>query len=146
MLTIPNLGNAIAHDVNIVETLPPELTYFAGYTPTAQINGVDVAGFVGVPLGAPGGPLVWGAGNNDISLDVPPGETLELTYQVAADLRADPSVALTSTAGSTGPRSTTPALTSATGAGCPTITAPNDYCFGPVAADGAPCRSARRTL
>ena len=56
VLTIPNLGNAIAHDVNIVDTLPPELTFYAGYTPVAQINGIGVAGFVGVPLGAPGGP------------------------------------------------------------------------------------------
>ena len=73
VLTIPNLGNAIAHDINIVDTLPPELTFFAGYTPTAQINGVDVAGFVAYPIGAPGGPLVWGAGNNDISLDIAAG-------------------------------------------------------------------------
>ena len=78
MLTIPNLGNAIAHDVNIVETLPPELTYFASYTPIAEINGVGVGGFVGVPIGAPGGPLTWGAGNNDLSLDVAPGATLEI--------------------------------------------------------------------
>ena len=41
----------------------------------AQVNGVDVAGFVPMPSGAPGGPLNWGAGNNDGSLDVPPGST-----------------------------------------------------------------------
>ena len=43
VLTVPNFGNAIAHDVNIVDTLPVELAYYNGYTPTAQVNGVDVA-------------------------------------------------------------------------------------------------------
>ena len=51
VLTIPNLGNATAHDVNIIDTLPPELSFFAGYTPMAQINGLGVAGFVPTPIG-----------------------------------------------------------------------------------------------
>ena len=131
-----NLGNATAYDVNIVDTLPPELTYFAGYTPTALINGVSVAGFAPDPLGAPAGPLTWGAGNGDLSLDLPPGQTLELTFQVQLTSAADPSVGLTSSAWIDWTSLSDASTYERTGVGCPTITAPNDYCYGPVTADG----------
>ena len=52
--------------MNIVDTLPIELALSGDYTPTAAINGTPVAGFVGVPAGAPDGPLVWGRGNGDL--------------------------------------------------------------------------------
>jgi uncharacterized repeat protein (TIGR01451 family)/fimbrial isopeptide formation D2 family protein len=138
VLTVPNFGNAIAHDVNIADTLPPELALYSGYTPIAQINGVDVAGFVPLPSGAPGGPLVWGAGNNDLSLDIPPGATLELTYQVEVIAPADPSVALSNSVWVDWTSLDELSGYERTGAGCPNWTAPNDYCFGPASADGTP--------
>ena len=137
-LTVPNLGNAIAHDVNIVDTLPPELALYAGYTPTAQIDGIDVAGFVGIPSGAPGGPLVWGAGNNDGSLDVAPVATLEVNYQVQLVAPADPSITLTNIIYVDWTSLNDASAYERTGAGCPTTTAPDDYCFGPASADGTP--------
>jgi len=138
VLTIPNIGNAIAHDVNIVDTLPPELTFYGGYTPIAQINGVDVAGFIGNPLGSPTGPLVWGAGNNDGNLDVAPGDTLEVTYQVELTTPADENIALTNIIWVDWTSLNDISTYERTGAGCPTITAPNDYCYGPASADGTP--------
>ncbi|MGB5412353.1 MAG: hypothetical protein WBN09_12535 [Woeseiaceae bacterium] len=138
VITIPNLGNAIAHDTNVVDTLPPELTFFAGYTPTAQVNGVDVAGFVAIPIGAPAGPLIWGAGNNDDSLDVPPGATLELTFQVQMTAAGDPAAGLSSQTWIDWTSLDALSTYERNGAGCPTITAPNDYCYGPVTADGTP--------
>ena len=138
VLTIPNIGNAIAHDANIVDTLPPELSLYGGYTPIAQINGIDVPGFVGVPTGAPNGPLVWGAGNNDGSLDVAPGDTLELTYQVELTVPADENIALTNIIWVDWTSLNDLSTYERTGAGCPAITQPNDYCYGPASADGTP--------
>jgi uncharacterized repeat protein (TIGR01451 family) len=138
VLTIPNIGNAIAHDVNIVDTLPPELALYAGYTPIAQINGIDVAGFSGVPAGAPDGPLVWGAGNNDGSLEVAAGATLEVTYRVELRAAADENIALTNIVWVDWTSLDDASTYERTGAGCPTITPPDDYCFGPASADGTP--------
>lgn len=137
-LTIPNIGTAVAYDTNITDTLPPELTLYAGYTPTAQIGGVDVPGFVGVPAGAPDGPLLWGAGNNDGSLDVAPGETLEITYQVQLRAPADQSIALTNIVWVDWTSREGDDTYERTGAGCPITTQPDDYCYGPASADGTP--------
>ena len=138
VLTIPNVGNAIAHDTNIVDTLPPELTLNAAYAPTAQIDGIDVAGFVPVPAGAPGGPLVWGKDNGDLSLDVAPGSTLEVTYQVILVAPADENIALTNIVWVDWTSLHDDSVYERTGLGCPTITAPDDYCYGPASADGTP--------
>jgi large repetitive protein len=40
----------------------PSLAFFAGFTPTAVIDGTAVAGFTSTPANAPDGPLVWGRG------------------------------------------------------------------------------------
>ena len=138
VLTIPHIGNAIAHDVNIVDTLPPELALYDSYTPIAQINGVDVAGFVALPAGRPNGPLVWGAGNGDGSLDVAPGETLEVTYQVVLQSPADESIALTNVIWVDWTSLDDVSVYERTGDGCPTVSQPNDYCYGPASADGTP--------
>jgi len=138
VLTIPNIGNAIAHDVNIVDTLPVELALYGAYTPIAQINGVDVAGFVGIPTGSPDGPLVWGAGNGDLSLDVAPGATLELTYQVLLRAPADQGITLTNIIYVDWTSLNDVSVYERTGDGCPMITPPNDYCYGPASADGTP--------
>jgi uncharacterized repeat protein (TIGR01451 family) len=138
VLTIPNLGNAVALDVNVTDTLPPELTLDPGYTPVAQIDGLAVPGFNGIPAGAPDGPLSWGAGNNDGSLDVPPGATLEITYQVRLEAPADENIALTNIVWVDWTSQDGVNPYERTGAGCPSITAPDDYCYGPASADGTP--------
>jgi uncharacterized repeat protein (TIGR01451 family)/fimbrial isopeptide formation D2 family protein len=129
-ITINNSGTSEAYDVNVVDTLPSELLLYGGFTPTATIGGTAVAGFSATPAGAPSGPLVWGRGNGDNSLDIPDGETLVLTYQTQVQV------------------STTTTFNNEvwvdwtsldnedsferTGAGCPTVTAPDDYCVGPA--------------
>ena len=131
-LTINNTGNATAYDTNIIDTLSAELQLYGTFTPTAEIDTVAVIGFVSSPNGAPDGPLIWGQGNGDGSLDIQAGSTLVLTYQV----QIKPSVSGNATfinsvlvdwtsldGNSTYER---------TGDGCPTIAAPNDYCAGPA--------------
>ena len=65
VVTIHNGGNATAYDVNVADTLPPALTFFGSFVPTAAINLTPVSGFVAAPADTPGGPLVWGRGNGD---------------------------------------------------------------------------------
>ena len=79
-LTIPNSGDSTAFDTDVVDTLPANLSLVAG-SATARINGVDVAGFVPDPTPLPGGALAWGRRNGDDTLDIPPGQSLVLTYQ-----------------------------------------------------------------
>ncbi len=130
-VTIPNSGTSTAYDVNVVDTLPSGLSLSAGFTPTAIINGVPAAGFATTPLNAPNGPLIWGQGNGDGSLDIPAGQSLVLTYRVTV-LELDTGfsnsvwVDWTSLDGVTG--------LERTGAGCPSWTAPDDYCTGPASA------------
>jgi len=131
VLTIPNNGTGTAYDVNVVDTLPSGLSLFTGFTPRATINGVAAAGFVSNPANAPNGPLVWGQGNNDGSLDLPVGQPLVLTYRVVVletvgELRNSVYVDWTSLDGESGYERT--------GAGCPNWTSPNDYCAGPAVA------------
>ena len=133
-VTATNAGTATAFDVNVVDTLPAGVVLNSGFTPTATINGVPVAGFVATPAGAPAGPLVWGRGNGDGSLDVPTGQTLILTYRTSVQVIVDPGGLIEN-----GVLADWTSLNDAnaherTGAGCPVITAPNDYCVGPVTA------------
>lgn len=131
-VTVNNSGNATAYDVTIVDTLPAELELYATFTPGAEIDSAAVAGFVASPAGAPGGPLIWGQGNGDGSLDIPAASTLVLTYrtQIKTSVSGNASfsnsvlVDWTSLDGSS--------TYERTGAGCPAITAPNDYCTGPA--------------
>ncbi len=126
-----NSGTSTAYDVNVVDTLPSELSLYTGFTPTALINGAPAAGFVATPTNAPDGPLVWGRGNGDGSLDIPVGRSLVLTYRVVVeeagiDLSNSVMVDWTSLDGASSDERT--------GDGCPTWTAPNDYCTGPAVA------------
>ncbi len=131
VVTIPNSGSSTAFDTNVVDTLPVNVSLVPG-SATAKINGVPVAGFVVNPTTLPGGALAWGRQNGDGTLDIPAGQSLVLTYRVTVvsvnGLPFNNSVyvdwtSLNST--STAER---------TGAGCPTITSPNDYCYGPASA------------
>ncbi|WP_460731826.1 isopeptide-forming domain-containing fimbrial protein [Lysobacter tyrosinilyticus] len=82
VVTLRNGGSSTAYDLNIVDTPAAELRLSSGVAPTATIGGAPVAGFVATPAGAPNGPLVWGRGNNDGSLDLPAGATLVLRYRM----------------------------------------------------------------
>lgn len=136
VVTITNAGGATAYDVNIVDTMPIELGLSGDYTPTAAINTVPVAGFVGVPAGAPAGPLLWGRGNGDLSLDLPAGAFLELTYRVVVLAPPDTGTAIANRVYIDWTSLQGASTFERTGAGCPTITAPDDYCFGPAVAIG----------
>ncbi|MBN2083577.1 MAG: DUF11 domain-containing protein [Anaerolineales bacterium] len=142
LLTVVNTGDAVAHDINIVDTPPIELELSDAFVPAAAIDAVPVPGFAGEPDGAPAGPLVWGRGNGDESLDLPPNSFLELTYRM--DVVAAP------VAGPTIDNSVWIDWTSLdgesayerTGAGCPNFHQPDDYCYGPVVAEAVPSPSA----
>ncbi len=138
VVTFVNGGNATAYDLNIADTIPPEVALTASFSPTAVLDGVPVVGFVPTPSGAPNGPLLWGRQNADDSLDLPAGSALLLTYRV--DVNGPPadgstisnSVYVDWTSLDVDPGS----LFERTGVGCPTVTAPNDYCFGPAVSNG----------
>ncbi len=74
-LTLVNTGssNSTAFDLNIVDTIPDGVVLDSNFTPTASLDGTPLSGFVGLPAGAPAGPLTWGRDNGDGSLDVGAG-------------------------------------------------------------------------
>ncbi len=131
-ISLVNNGTSEAFDTNIVATMSPELAFDAALpAPTALINGVAVVGFNSTPLGAPGGPLIWGKGNADNSLDVPDGETLVLTYRAIVQTITEPNTVLdtTVTVDWTSLEDNDPSLLfERTGKDCPAFTAPDDYC------------------
>lgn len=131
VITIPGSGNSTAHDVNVADTLPPELALVAG-SATAAINGTPVAGFVVNPSELSAGLLIWGRDNGDETLDIPVGQTLVLTYRV--NVVAVSGTSLTNSAFADW--TSLPGANGAerTGTGCPAITAPDDYCAGPATA------------
>jgi len=127
-ISIPNGGNSTAFDTSVVDTLPADVSLVSG-SATAQINGVAVTGFVVTPTILPGGELAWGQQNGDLTLDIPAGQTLVLTYQVlveavGSDINNSVYVDWTSLDGGS--------LAERTGEGCPTTDTLNDYCYGPV--------------
>ena len=135
-VTVSNSGNATAYDVNVVDTLPPELELYSGFTPSATINGSAVSGFVPTPAGAPAGPLAWGRGNGDNSLDLPAGQSLVLTYRTIVQ-SAQPNDSFSNEVWVDWTSLDNASSYERTGSGCPTVTAPNDYCAGPATATSA---------
>ncbi|WP_303722870.1 isopeptide-forming domain-containing fimbrial protein [Malonomonas rubra] len=128
-ISMTNNGDSTAFDVSVVDTPPAEVLLVPG-SATAQLNGVGISGFVAEPTELVGGGLVWGPLNDDGSLDIPAGQTLVLTYQVTVS-----SVAGTAFSNSVYlDWSSLDGDISAerTGDGCPTVTAPDDYCYGPA--------------
>ena len=131
VVTVPNNGDSTAFDVNVLDTLPAGTVLSTTFTPTATINGVAVPLFKAAPATS-GQDVVWGRNNADETLDIPAGQSLVLTYQVSvisatgADITNRVYVDWTSLNAASG--------SERTGANCPTVTAPNDYCFGPVTA------------
>jgi uncharacterized repeat protein (TIGR01451 family)/fimbrial isopeptide formation D2 family protein len=124
--------NSTVFDVNILDNLPIGLELDATFTPTAAIDGVDVADFVALPTIAPTGTLIWGRDNGDSSLDIPAGQVLVLTYRVIVQVIPDPAELIENEVWSdwTSLQGLNPY--ERTGEGCPTVTAPNDYCAGPA--------------
>src|SRR5574341_105100 len=118
-----------AFDTSVVDALPGNVSLVPN-SATAQINGVAVTSFVVTPTTLPGGALAWGQRNGDLTLDIPAGQTLVLTYQVTVaavtglNINNSAFVDWTSLDGGS--------LAERTGTGCPTTTAPNDYCYGPA--------------
>ncbi|WP_444933686.1 isopeptide-forming domain-containing fimbrial protein [Microbulbifer sp. JTAC008] len=129
-------SSAAAYELNLVDTLPSELTFDSSFTPTAEIGGTAVSGFVATPAAAPAGPLVWGRDNGDNSLDLALGQTLVLTYRTqVTGVFGSPisnSVMLDWTSLDDG--SINDLAYERDGAGCPSISAPDDYCVGPAEA------------
>lgn len=133
-VAVLNSGTSTAYDVNVVDTLQASLNLYSGFTPTALINGNPAVGFVSTPANSPAGPLIWGRDNGDNSLDIPAGQSLVLTYRtvvIAAGGSVSNSVMVdwTSLDGDSDDERD--------GAGCPTVTAPDDYCAGPAVATAA---------
>ncbi len=126
-----NTGNSTAFDVDVKDTLPAGLSWYSGFVSTATINGVPVPGFAATPTGQPNGPLIWGQGNGDGSLDIPVGQTLILTYRATVVI-ANSTILNGVIADWTSLDGQSPY--ERTGAGCPNVTAPNVYCVGPVTA------------
>ncbi|HEX5636634.1 MAG TPA: hypothetical protein VFY78_06075, partial [Gammaproteobacteria bacterium] len=137
-VTIENTGNATAFDINVRDNIPASVQFDGTFTPTATINAIPVAGFVTAPLNAPGGPLIWGRGNADETLDVPAGQILVLTYRVVVQNTVETNQTITN--------SVVIDWTSLNGANplernggspvndCTAVVAPNDYCAGPATA------------
>ncbi len=93
------------------------------------------------PATPSGTTLVWGRDNDDGSLDIPAGQSLVLTYQVTVvDASSVSSFTNSAYVDWTSldedypidPISNPVPGRERTGAGCPTITLPNDYCTGPA--------------
>ncbi|WP_321371819.1 hypothetical protein [uncultured Desulfuromusa sp.] len=133
-LTIVNTGsaNSTAFDINIVDTLPVGVILDSEFTPTATLDGVPVPGFVAIPAGAPMGPLTWGRANGDGTLDVASGQILLITYHTQVQVVAHPDGIIENGVWSDWTSLESSVSYERTGAGCPTIIAPDDYCVGPV--------------
>ena len=145
-IILQNTGNSTAFDTNIVETIPALLNFDTGFTPTALINGLAVAGFRPQPSTGSPGALTWGRTHApvDNSLDIPVGGKLVLTYHAVVKPGIGPDEVISSSAlvdWTSLDNTDVSSQYERTGAGCPTITAPDDYCAGPVVAavsTGAP--------
>lgn len=125
VLSMTNNGTSTAYDVNVLDNLPAELALFTGFTPT--IAGIPDTGFIPIPdTGVLPGQLIWGRDNGDGSLDIPVGSTLTLTYQ--AQVQVSTEATFSNTAWVEWSSLDNAAISERTGAGCPIITAPNDYC------------------
>jgi len=136
VVSVVNEGDGTAWDLNLVDTIPPELSLDGGFTPTATIDMAPVGGFVATPAGGPGGPLVWGRENGDQSLDLPPAGFLLLTYRTQVTTPILDAATLANSVWIDWTSLQAPSVWERTGDGCPTITPPDDYCLGPVVAEG----------
>ncbi len=128
VVTIRNTGDSTAYEANVADTLPPGLA-LAGPA-TATLNGNAVTTFAGTPGTSSSGALVWGRENGDSSLTLSPGDELALTY--AVDVVTASGTSLTNSVYADWTSLLGANAAERTGAGCPSVTAPNDYCAGPA--------------
>jgi len=129
-VTVKNDGSAAAYDADVTDLLPANLALVPG-SASAQINGAAVGGFKTTPSVIPGG-VVWGSQNGDGSLNIPAGETLSLSYQVSVLQTSGAPIANSAYVDWSSQSGTVAG--ERTGAGCPNVTAPNNYCSGPASA------------
>ncbi|HKK04341.1 MAG TPA: isopeptide-forming domain-containing fimbrial protein [Gammaproteobacteria bacterium] len=124
-----NSSHATAYDADILDSLPSNLSLVAN-SASVTINGTTVSGFVATPTTLSSGALVWGYQNGDGSLDIPANGTLVLTYQ--AQVLAANGTTISNSAYVDWSSINGTNTEERNGNGCPTTTAPNTYCFGPV--------------
>lgn len=138
-LTIDNVGDAQAYDLNIVDSLDPgtQLVDNASYTPQATITlaavPTAVAGFNPRPLIDSSGALTWGRGNGDESLDLPylaSNNQLLIRYRVVVQNSVQPNQILSNNVNLDWTSLEGASPLERNGQTCPLITAPNDYCTG----------------
>jgi len=135
VVTLTNTGSSTAFDTNVVDTLPAELQRDISFTATALINGVAAIGFNATPANDPAGPLIWGQGNADGSLDIPVGQSLVLTYRAIVDASVQANTTISNSVWADWTSLNTASGNERSGAGCPAVVvAPNDYCSGPAIA------------
>lgn len=138
VLTIRHTGASTvdAFDLNVLDILPPEVRFESSFAPTATVNGSAVAGFVAVPATPASNQLVWGRENGDNGLDLPLGQTLEITYRAnvvsvfGQPVMNEAYVDWTSLNDDVIGQD----IYQRHGLGCPTFTDPNNYCSGPAQA------------
>jgi uncharacterized repeat protein (TIGR01451 family) len=123
-------SNSTAFDINIVDDMSDDVTLDATFTPTATIGGSSVPGFDTTPTLNGDGNRGWGRDNGDDNLDLPAGQLLVITYR--ATVNAFPSELIENSAWSDWTSLQGASSYERDGDGCPTITAPDDYCVGPV--------------
>ncbi|MCW8193664.1 DUF11 domain-containing protein [Proteobacteria bacterium 005FR1] len=130
-VTLTNNGDAPAYDVSITDSLPQGVSFVTN-SASAEINGVAVVGFVAAPDILTSGQAIWGELNEDGSLDIPIGQSLVLSYRVSVEEASSGEIINSAVAEWTSRDGANAAERS--GAGCPTITSPDDYCVGPATA------------
>jgi uncharacterized repeat protein (TIGR01451 family)/fimbrial isopeptide formation D2 family protein len=134
-VTLTAAGGADASDVfdvAIVDTLTAGLVY-AG-NPTVSGAGNTISAPVITGDGSAGNPqrLVWGLADANADIDIAEGAAITISYDVRVldGIPALQSLANSVTAQWTGLDGGS--IYERTGAGCPAITQPNDYCTGPA--------------
>ena len=121
-----------AFDLRLVDTLAPGLQYVGNPAVSGTGNTIGAPQITG--SGTTGSPyvLTWSTAAGNAAIDVAKGATVQVSYDVRVDANVPSLTTLANsvTADWTG-------LDGAStyerhGAGCPAITAPNDYCVGPA--------------
>jgi uncharacterized repeat protein (TIGR01451 family)/fimbrial isopeptide formation D2 family protein len=136
-VTITNNGTSTAHDLDVLDPWPSNLSAPTGATATvsgATSGGYGtyaplgaVSGFIATPTLLANGAYVWGAQNGDTSLYIGAGQTLTLTFQATVQWTNGSPI---SNAAYTDWTSLGGAVAGErNGAGCPNVTAPNTYCW-----------------
>jgi uncharacterized repeat protein (TIGR01451 family)/fimbrial isopeptide formation D2 family protein len=128
-VTVVNNGTSTAYDTDVLDAMPANLSFVTG-SATATINSVAVSGFVMEPTVLPGGMLVWGAQNGDGNLDIPVGGTLVLSYR--ATVLSVNGTSITNSVYTDWASLNGGVVGERNGAGCPSWTAPDNYCSGPA--------------